>query len=303
MSKNFGKITTAILITLFLTPILNTASAQTQYYLTLETFPEDILAIDPEAVTGEGYYSSGSTATFSAKPIITDWDNLVRWEFVEWTTIYDEPISSDNPAEWFMDGDYTFVAKYEVQSYYLEVITDPAEVQAIDPTSVSGAGWHESGEYAIVDAKQTVTSGPYTYEFSEWLGTDPYEDEEGEEVNLPGNQAARFMDGPATVVAVYTVLFDVDWEASYEDSSSGTSLKISDDDKFFQFSTPEKDFPVKEADFLSVRGGFLIMWHSDPDITLAATAILNPRIDFCLCYAVDKETGETYWLRDRIGAE
>jgi hypothetical protein len=273
-----------------------------QYYLTLETFPPEILAIDPETVSGEGYHPSGVLASFSAKETVTDLNAMVRWKFVRWT-LGDNLYSEQNTAEQFMDGGYTFVAEYGVDSYYLGVVADPPVVQAVDSTAVSGAGWYHSGSYGIVDAKQTVISGSYRYEFSHWLYEDQYYDEDDNPVDLPGNQAAHFMDSAYTMVAVYNVLPSVEWESSFKDSSSGNSLKISTDDKLFEFSTPEKTYPIKQADVLTVRGSLFIIWHRDSDLIVVGAGILDPRIDFCLVYIRDVQSGKTYLVRDRIGPD
>jgi hypothetical protein len=202
-----------------------------------------------------------------------------------------------------MDGGYTFAANYGHLSYYLNVTTDPPEVQAIDPSAVSGEGWYYSGSFGIVDAKQTVMSGPYHYEFVGWVSEDQYYDEDWNPQDLPGNQAAHFMDGAFTMIAVYEVFIDVDWEHSFVDDARGTTLKISTDDGFFQFSSSGKDFAIKQADGLIVRGGLLTLWHSDSDLNIAAFAILNGSIDFCLATARDAHTGQLYLLRDKIGLE
>jgi len=54
------------------------------FYLTLDTSPSEVLAVDPEAVTGEGYYASGSWVTIDAKQTVES--ETVRYEFVEWST-------------------------------------------------------------------------------------------------------------------------------------------------------------------------------------------------------------------------
>ena len=170
------------------------------YTLTLETDP-NVLYFDPNALHGAGVYDAGDTATISAEPYVYASDTA-RYEFYRWTSD-DIPNPTGNPADVVMDGDYTITAEYRLY-YYLDAVTDPPEVQAADPYAVSGQGWYRSGTYGIVDAKQTVVSGMYSYEFTSWETEDPYYDEEEEEyVALPPNQAARFMDGSWTMVAQY----------------------------------------------------------------------------------------------------
>ena len=72
-------------------------------------------------------------------------------------------------------------------SFYLGVATDPIEVLTTDPSAVSGAGWYTSGSFGVVDAKQTVISGPYRYEFLEWESDDNEEYEAMTGETLIGN--------------------------------------------------------------------------------------------------------------------
>ena len=68
-----------IIITLSLLPIVH---SQTEFYLTLETEPEEVEIIDPEALTGEGYHSSGTIVIIDAKQTIISGN--IRYEFAEW---------------------------------------------------------------------------------------------------------------------------------------------------------------------------------------------------------------------------
>jgi hypothetical protein len=155
----------------------------------------------------------------------------------------------------------------------------------------------------IIDAKQTVTSGGTTYEFVGWSGPteDWPDDPEYPAPPLTGNQAFVVLDGSKTVTAIYEKI--VEWKYIMADEDTGAILNINTDTKQFQFSTPTKDFGVKHADLMIVRDSFVDIWHSDSDIRLTAFAITDPRIDFCLAVARDRQTGQTYILRDRIGQE
>ncbi len=303
MPHNKSRLFAFLFVLVFLVCSIQFAFAQTQYYLTLEANPPYITDFDLEALTGEGWYISGETASFSAKPIVTDWSNLVQWAFIEWTTSYGEPTTLENPAELLMDGDYTFMAQYEPLSYYLNAITEPAEVQTIDNSAVSGQGWYYSGSYGIVDAKQTIISGPYRYEFIGWDGEDQYYDDEGNPVDLPGNQAAHFMDSAYVMIAHYEAFIDVTWECVFSDTARGTVLKISTNDNLFQFSTSKEDYPITQADTLLIQGNAFSIIHSDSTLNLVGLGIFDSRIDFCIAYAQDKITNQLYLLRDRIGQE
>ena len=275
----------------------------TLYYLTLLSAPDYLAINDPGILDGEGWYSSGDYASFSAVPLVTDWMQMIRWEFIEWTTIYGEQTYLGNPATYFMDGDPTFVANYGVHSYYLDVTTDPIEVLAIDPNAVSGANWYNSGTFGLVEAKTTVTGEGYHYELVGWIGDDGYYDEDWNEIPLPPNQAGHFMDSPYTMVAVYELVTDVNYEHIFTDFDSQITLKISADDKYFELSTPDKNYGSRIADRLIVRRNSIEILHSDSELNLVLFAIPDYRIDFCLAYIKDKETGERYILRDKIGLE
>ncbi|MFC1803890.1 hypothetical protein ACFL0D_08010 [Thermoproteota archaeon] len=231
-----------ILSVIIFSMLMFTAKSQTQYYLTLETDPLHVLSIDPSAVTGEGLYDSGDTATMDAKPTIIDAAGTTKYDFVRWIGAdWAEP--EGNPAYKFMDGDYTATAEYDI-SYYITLETDPPEVLSVDPSAVTGEGWHSSGSTATMDAKQTVIAGAVQYEFVEWVGEDWAEPE--------GNPAYKFMDAPYTLTAVYETV-EAEWEYSYGDADRGTSLWMNTDDNLFQFKAPGKWFPVKEARRLVVR--------------------------------------------------
>jgi hypothetical protein len=118
---------------------------------------------------------------------------MTRYDFTGWVGA-NLPGSIGNQAIEIMDGDRTVTATYQA-SFYLNLTTDPPEVLTIDPNALTGAGWQVSGSYATMDAKQTIISGLFRYDFVEWLGADfP---------GQSGNQAVCFMDAPHTVTALY----------------------------------------------------------------------------------------------------
>lgn len=285
------------------------AFADTQFYLNLETDPSDVLAIDPNAVTGEGYYASGSWVVIDAKQTVTS--EAVSYEFVQWSTTDNSQADPEDLAELtgnqallFMDSDRTVTAIYEAHySYYLDLETAPSQVLTIDPAAVTGEGYYESGMWVIIDAKQTVASGTVRYEFVAWSTQDTWEGDPEDEPVLVGNQALVFMDSDRIVTAIYEEFLDVTWEWVFADEVRGTVLRLSTDDGHFQFLTPEEDYGARQTDGLLAQGSLVTIWHSDPELILAATAILNPRIDFCLAFAIDRQTGQIYTLRDRIGME
>ena len=190
--------------------------------------------------------------------------------------------------------------------FYLTLETNPSNVLTIDPNALTGEGLYPSSTCVIVDAKQTVISETVRYEFVEWNNHDPWpfdpEDEENPEPVLTDTQAFIFMDGDRTVTATYEEMFVGEWENGYEDETSGFMLRISTDDKYFQFITPEKVFSITKADSMIVREHSTVISHSDDEIRLFSFS-LNSNIDYCLTYARDMQTGQRYLLIDRIGIE
>ena len=92
------------------------------------------------------------------------------------------------------------------------------------------------------------------------------------------------------------------WEYIFEDSNRGTMLKISTDDKYFQFIAPDKEFSIKEANKMIICKHTIILWHKDEEIKIFTIAV-NTRIDFCFAYAKDMETGKRYILIDKPDME
>ena len=92
------------------------------------------------------------------------------------------------------------------------------------------------------------------------------------------------------------------WEYTFKDTRRDTVLKISTDDKYFQFIAPAKEFPIKEAHKMKVCRHSILIWHRDDEIELVTIAI-NTRIDFCFAYAKDMQTRDRYLLIDKPGIE
>jgi len=92
------------------------------------------------------------------------------------------------------------------------------------------------------------------------------------------------------------------WEYIFEDVKRGTILRISTDDKHFQFITPDKEFSIKEANKMLVYKHLIFIWHKDNEIRLVTVSI-DTKIDFCFAFAKDMETGKKYMLIDKPGTE
>jgi hypothetical protein len=90
----------------------------------------------------------------------------------------------------------------------------------------------------------------------------------------------------------------ISWEYVFKDAKRGTMLKISTDDKYFQFIAPDKDFGIKYDANMKVFSHVIIICYKDSEMSLVATAI-DDVFDFCSAVAWDKQTGKTYLLIDK----
>jgi N-acetylneuraminic acid mutarotase len=92
----------------------------------------------------------------------------------------------------------------------------------------------------------------------------------------------------------------ISWEYVFKDARQGTMLKISTDDKYFQFTAPGKDFGVKHDPGMRIlcRAGMIIICYRDSQMCLTATASVD-WIEFCVANAWDRQTGKCYWLIER----
>ncbi len=89
----------------------------------------------------------------------------------------------------------------------------------------------------------------------------------------------------------------ISWDYVFKDTKRGTMLKISTDDKYFQFVAPGKDFGVKYDPKMFVKRGIIIICYGDAEMRLTAIAV-DGDFDFCSAVAYDKQTKKTYLLID-----
>jgi outer membrane protein assembly factor BamB len=94
----------------------------------------------------------------------------------------------------------------------------------------------------------------------------------------------------------------ITWEYVFEDEGRGTMLKISTEDRLFQFITPDKDYGIRNATYMRVYNRAIIICHKDGELKLATVSV-DTKLDFCIAYAKDTQTGKEYWLIDKVGTE
>jgi hypothetical protein len=86
---------------------------KTQYYLTVITSPAEVLTLNPAAVSGEGWYDSGFTATVNAVQNVDKVAGQSQYDFRSWTGA--TPTGVGNQATVLMDGSKTATANYKLQ--------------------------------------------------------------------------------------------------------------------------------------------------------------------------------------------
>ena len=89
----------------------------------------------------------------------------------------------------------------------------------------------------------------------------------------------------------------ISWEYVFKDTKHGTMLKISSDDKYFQFTAPGKDFGIKHDPKMIVLKNLIAIGYSDSGMCLAAVAM--NKLDLCAALAYDRQTRKEYLLAGR----
>jgi hypothetical protein len=126
-----------------------------KYYLTVNANPSEVLTLDPGAVTGEGWYNRGATASVSAEQNVDKVAGDSRYDFRYWSG--DTTTTSGNLATVYMDSAKSVTANYQLQ-YSLTMITNHGTVSP-------GDGWYDEG------VTVAISSSAPGYIFGGWLGT------------------------------------------------------------------------------------------------------------------------------------
>jgi len=142
-------------------PLTITGNYKTQYYLTVNTNPAEVLTLNPVAVSGQGWYDSEYTATVDAVQNVDKVTGQSRYDFRSWTGA--TPTGVGNQAIVLMNGPKTATANYQLQ-YYLNV-TSPYG-------TTGGQGWYDSGATAYASLNSgTFDHGNGTRRlFTQWGG-------------------------------------------------------------------------------------------------------------------------------------
>jgi hypothetical protein len=94
-------------------PLTVSGTYQTQYYLTVNTNPPEVLTLNPAAVSGQGWYNSGVTVTVDAVQNVDKVAGTSRYDFRSWTGATLTGVG--NQATVLMDGPKTATANYKLQ--------------------------------------------------------------------------------------------------------------------------------------------------------------------------------------------
>jgi len=87
----------------------------------------------------------------------------------------------------------------------------------------------------------------------------------------------------------------ISWEHVFKDAKRGMMLKISIDDKYFQFIAPNKDFGIKhDPNMISYRN-VIAIYYKDSEILMTAIAATG-KIVGCTATLLDRQTRKLYWL-------
>lgn len=87
----------------------------------------------------------------------------------------------------------------------------------------------------------------------------------------------------------------ISWEHVFKDPKRGTMLKISTDDKYFQFIAPDKDFGIKHDPKMIVYKNIIGICYRDTEMSIVAAAIVSPT-KTCVATVLDKSTRRTHLL-------
>lgn len=208
-----------------------TAVAQwkTQHYLSVNTNPAEIAALNPSATSGEGWYDSGTTATVDAVQKVDKITGVSKYDFRCWTGA--TPTGVDNQATVYMDAPKTAIANYQLQ--WLQTFDASTNVKS-------------DGTGTIIAVNGVPISAdllPYTLWIDDGL-TVTFAYEENVPSSITGKRyVLSLVNGPAsgytvssanTIVGIYITQFYLSVNSAYDTPTptsgwldSGTSISAS----------------------------------------------------------------------------
>ena len=190
-----------------------TANYQTQYYLSVDS--------DYGSPAGEGWYDSGSTASFSVESVVS----ISEGTQIAFTSWFGDSSSTSSSATLVMDEPKEVSAEWQTQ-YYLSVSVDPVGV-----VSLSGEGWYDAGSEALAENASSTCSGGEgaRYIFETWKVDDLAEG---------GNPVSVLMDSPHSVMACYRTQYYLT-VVSQHDPAEGEGWYDKDSEASFSVQSPQ----------------------------------------------------------------
>jgi hypothetical protein len=198
-----------------------------QYYLTVKTNPAEVLTLNPAAVSGEGWYDGGSTATVDAVQNVDKVAGQSRYDFRSWTGA--TPTGVGNQATVYMDGPKTATANYKLQ-YKFTVGTNGLGIKVTNVyngTTILGtatdgtpfSGWFDENALIQLDIDSPIYGSPIRYVFTHWTG-----DASGS--NRP---VSLTLNSQKSITANYKTQFEITFSQSGVGSDfTGTVLIVDD---------------------------------------------------------------------------
>jgi hypothetical protein len=84
----------------------------------------------------------------------------------------------------------------------------------------------------------------------------------------------------------------------YADPIRKTAIIVGPVNRLVQFTSPERVYPMEEADIMLMRGNSITILDMSQELLLMAE--INTRTGLCLAIARDRQTGKVYQLITRL---
>jgi hypothetical protein len=127
---------------------------KTQYYLTVKTNPVEVLTLNSSAVSGQGWYDSGTNASVDATQYVDKTSGQSEYDFMNWTGA--TSAGAGNEATVFMSGTKNATANYQLQYYAVQTVPPGTS------TTVGNSTLGVSANVTTTTGSPTVTVANYT---------------------------------------------------------------------------------------------------------------------------------------------
>lgn len=206
-----------------------------QYYLTVDTNPAEVSSLNSSAVSGQGWYDSGTNATVDALQLVDKVAGESRYDFRSWTGA--EPTSEGNEgnmATVHMDGLKTATANYQLQysvtisqagvSSDFEGTVVNVDGEEYDVSNLSAQFWWDDNSphsFAFVSPLSVDTGKQYR-----WSSTDGLSNLQSDILTITGAGSVT-----GNYVTQYLVTFT---QTGIDSSANATIVMVDDSPKGFE---------------------------------------------------------------------